>query len=95
MTRGDDILARIGGEEFAIILRNTDKEGNRLLCERLRRLIDESQFEFEGHRLHVTISLGTVTYKGSLVGDWEALVKQADKLLYKSKETGRNRVSWE
>ncbi len=95
VTRGDDILARIGGEEFAIILRNTDKEGTHLLCERLRRLIDESQFEFEGHQLHITISLGTTTYKGSRLADWEAFFKKTDQLLYKSKNSGRNRVSWD
>ena len=48
--RNEDILARFGGEEFTIILKGTPSEGAVTLTERLRKLIDESPFEFEGKR---------------------------------------------
>src|SRR5262249_54235939 len=54
IVRGEDLLARFGGEEFMVILKATDAAGALMLGERLRRLIDESHFEFDGHKIHVT-----------------------------------------
>lgn len=91
--RNEDILARYGGEEFMIVLKTTDAAGALMLSERLRRLIEESRFEFEGKTIPVTISLGIATLSGKNLADWEAMVKLADALLYQSKNGGRNRVS--
>jgi diguanylate cyclase (GGDEF)-like protein len=91
--RDEDIFARYGGEEFMVVLKTTDAEGSAMLSERLRELIDETVFEFEGKKIHVTVSIGIATLSGKNMADWEAMVKQADTLLYKSKNGGRNRVS--
>ena len=91
--RNEDILARIGGEEFIILLKATDSEGGLILAERLRRLVDESKFEFEGHSLHVTISMGVATLNKQNFADADAVFKKSDELLYNSKNSGRNQVS--
>lgn len=91
--RNEDLIARYGGEEFMILLKTTDSEGALMLSERLRRLIDESDFEFEGKKIHVTVSIGVATLTGKNLAGWEQMVKTADTLLYKSKNAGRNRVS--
>ncbi len=91
--RSEDILARYGGEEFMVVLKATDAAGAIILSERLRRLVDESEFEFEGKKIHVTISLGVCTLNGQNFGSWENMLKLVDTLLYKSKNSGRNRVS--
>ncbi len=93
--RNEDILARYGGEEFVVILKGTDAEGAFVLAERLRNLIDTSPFEFEGHTIHVTISIGIASLAGQNLSDWQTMLKLADSLLYHSKNTGRNRVSAE
>lgn len=91
--RNEDLIARFGGEEFMIVLKTTDSAGALMLAERLRRLIDETTFEFEGKKIHVTISIGIATLSGQNIADWEAMIKMADTLLYESKHGGRNRVS--
>ena len=92
--RNEDILARFGGEEFTIILKGTPSEGAVTLTERLRKLIDESPFEFEGKRIHVTISMGVATLPHKSLKSHDAMLKMADDLLYHSKKSGRNRVSY-
>lgn len=91
--RNEDILARYGGEEFIIILKATEAEGALALSERLRRLIEETEFEFEGRKIHVTISVGVTSLMGQNFANWETMLGLADTLLYKSKNAGRNRVS--
>ncbi|MFB6352050.1 MAG: diguanylate cyclase [Bradymonadaceae bacterium] len=60
--RTEDVFARYGGEEFAAVLRDVDREGARVLAERLRRLIEQDPFEFEDKKIQVTISAGVATY---------------------------------
>ncbi len=93
IVRREDIVARYGGEEFAIVLKATPSEGATILAERMRRLIDESTFDFEEKRIHVTISVGIATLNAQNLPDAEAMVKTADSFLYNSKNKGRNRVS--
>lgn len=93
--RDEDIFARYGGEEFMVVLKTTDAEGSLTLAERLRQLIEGSDFEFEGKVIHVTVSIGVATLAGQKLTNWEAMVKLADTLLYKSKNSGRNRVTGE
>lgn len=93
IVRNEDLIARYGGEEFMIVLKTTDPSGALMLAERLRRLIDETVFEFEGKKIHVTISIGIATLMGQNLPDWETMIKTADTLLYQSKNSGRNRVS--
>lgn len=92
--RNEDILARIGGEEFTIILKGTTLEGALILAERLRKNIEENNFDFEGKTIHVTISMGLATLPNKDFKTHEAMLKMADDLLYRSKNSGRNRVSY-
>lgn len=91
--RSTDIIARYGGEEFIIILPETAKEMAVEIAERLRKEVEAT--EFEGGKTQpdgrVTISLGVTSYTEDLKSA-DDLVKNADNLLYRAKEEGRNRV---
>lgn len=89
--RRDDMVARIGGEEFAIILPEVGRDGAIELARKLRALVEETEFKFEGTRIDVTISLGCAEWAPG-VEDGPDLVKHADDKLYEAKRTGRNRV---
>lgn len=91
--RKEDILARFGGEEFAVILKGTDSGGAWTLAERFRKLVDEAVFEFDGKKIHATISIGVATLQGKNLVDYEQMIQRADTLLYQSKKEGRNLVS--
>ncbi|MBN9415375.1 MAG: sensor domain-containing diguanylate cyclase [Candidatus Eremiobacteraeota bacterium] len=89
--RQHDVLARYGGEEFALILAGTANKDATFLAERLRKLVADRDFFYKNQRLPVTISLGLGTYPED--GDEKmALLRTADKNLYRAKELGRNRV---
>jgi diguanylate cyclase (GGDEF)-like protein len=89
--RTEDVFARIGGEEFALVLRDLDL-GHGILCaERVRALVESTQFVFEGRVIPVTISVGVAQLDERHVGEQE-LVAAADRALYAAKHGGRNRV---
>lgn len=90
--RGEDLFARYGGEEFVLLLRETGEDKAFLLAERLRRLIESSDFTFSGQQIKVTFSAGIATLQDGNYADHEAFVAGADKQLYRAKEAGRNRV---
>ncbi len=87
--RDTDIAARYGGEEFAIVLPNTGIEGAYEMGERLRRTIEEAPWAERA----ITISVGAATaeHHGA---DLAELLEQADRALYRSKQGGRNRVTF-
>lgn len=85
--RDVDILGRYGGEEFMIILPEIGDKQAVKAAERLRKDIENMEWEFKD--MKVTISLGVVTYSGETA---EEIVGKADALLYKAKHKGRNRV---
>jgi diguanylate cyclase (GGDEF)-like protein len=86
----DDLFARVGGEEFAILLREDHARAIEV-AEGVRRLIEQATFEHRAARIEVTISLGVATL--SMGGsDPSTLVEAADRALYEAKRTGRNRV---
>lgn len=88
--RSHDIAARIGGEEFAVILPEVDLEGATAVAEKLRALVESTEFEFEKKAIPVTVSLGVATWvKGRRA--FAELVKEADERLYTAKGRGRNR----
>lgn len=86
--RGIDIPCRYGGEEFVVILPETDLEGARLIAERVRQVIEVT--EVDG--LIVKISIGVASSSKGKVDDFLNLLQKADKALYKAKENGRNQV---
>ena len=89
--RQHDVLARYGGEEFALILSGTASDDGLQLGERLRGLIANAEFVYKEQQLPVTISLGLATFPED-GDDPMALLRSADKALYRAKEAGRNRV---
>ncbi len=84
-----DSACRYGGEEFVMILPETGVQGACTIGNRLRVAVEEMVVD----GLKVTISLGAATYPGLTVGKAEQLLEAADAALYKSKETGRNRLT--
>lgn len=92
IVRANDYFARYGGEEFVIILNATSLKTALEVAERIRLTIESCAFEFEGKKIPVTISLG-VACRLVQEDDWSVLFKRADEALYKSKQSGRNRVT--
>lgn len=92
VTRGSDIVGRLGGEEFAVCCPETDIKGAQGLAERLRAAIAAEVIEQEQQQCQLTVSLGvaTLTDKSTTI---EELLSLADEALYRSKQQGRNRVS--
>ncbi|AOY00422.1 hypothetical protein BJP62_08210 [Jeongeupia sp. USM3] len=88
--RDDDLLGRIGGEEFALMLPQTDAHGAEPLLQRLRTRFEQGGFEADGQTIGFTVSIG---YASAVAGDdIESLLKRADEALYAAKQGGRNRV---
>jgi diguanylate cyclase (GGDEF)-like protein len=87
---GIDAAARYGGEEFAVILPETALAGAAAAAERLRRAVEEDETYFEGKTFRITISAGVAEYRSGLTAS--EFIDRADRALYRSKRTGRNRV---
>lgn len=93
--RDQDMAGRMGGEEFAIILPETDQSGAHSLADRVRLQIGRRTYEAPGGSgsFRVTASLGVATLEPGAVATVKALIQSADEALYKAKHQGRNRVS--
>lgn len=92
--RNIDIPARYGGDEFLIVLTETNHEGVEYFCERLREAISKTTFINGKDAIKLTVSLGfSLTALGESMTSRE-LVRRADVALYDSKRSGRNRVSF-
>ena len=90
--RTNDIAGRYGGEEFAVLLPDTDVQGARLFAERLRLAVEAMRVEHDGVVIPVTISLGVADLGQPSSGPGQ-LIEWADQALYASKKGGRNRTS--
>lgn len=90
-TRLSDYVFRYGGDEFAVILPDTDVVGSKNLAERLRETVQASPLQFNGTFLSMTLSLGASTFLDQV--DSMEIVQEADMKLYESKNKGRNCVS--
>lgn len=90
--RVSDLFARMGGEEFVIVLPETPLGDAVEVAERIRTTFAEQTFEYEGQAIALTSSFGVCTAVSS-VEQPDALLARADELLYQSKREGRNRVS--
>jgi two-component system cell cycle response regulator len=89
--RTNDFVARVGGEEFALILPEADRMGGVALAEKLRRIVQAERIEHEGKQIPVTISLGVAEFNASFASGSD-LYKAADDRLYEAKRSGRNLV---
>jgi diguanylate cyclase (GGDEF)-like protein len=91
-----DIACRYGGEEFFIILPQTNIKEASLVAQRLRKVIEESKMDIRDaglediSHLKVTVSVGVCAYENTMSAN--EVAHKADKALYEAKETGRNRV---
>lgn len=90
--RGVDIVARYGGEEFVLVLPETPSNGGILVCERIRKTIEEYDWGSIGEGLAVTVSFG-LSYDVGLPGHREMLAS-ADAKMYQAKNEGRNQVKF-
>lgn len=89
--RASDTMARIGGEEFAVILPDTDVETTREIAEIMRAAVEAEVFEIDGQPHTITLSAGVAGWDSS-IRDLSALLRAADERLYEAKTSGRNRV---
>ena len=89
--RTEDVFARIGGEEFAVVCRGTDVVGATRLAERIRRIIADTPVAIDQGSIAITTSIGVAAMVPATAGP-EGLQKEADDALYKAKGAGRNRV---
>lgn len=90
--RDSDIFARVGGEEFVVLLPRTKLNGALKTAEKICRAVKEHKFNFNGEIISLTISLGiTSTMNGDT---YFSILDRIDKALYKAKNSGRNRVEY-
>lgn len=89
--RKSDIVIRYGGEEFMVLVYDTDLDALALLAERLRHMVEASSVSRDGEELNFTMSLGATMIKGRETLD--DAIKRADEAMYESKRTGRNKVT--
>lgn len=90
--RSTDLCFRYGGEEFVVLLGNTDKEGAQVIAKRLCKAISESRICSESGLLQITVSIGVSTMLAS--EDHDSLLKRADKAMYQVKSLGGNDIAW-
>ncbi|MBO4704448.1 MAG: sensor domain-containing diguanylate cyclase [Spirochaetaceae bacterium] len=91
--RAHDMAGRYGGEEFIIMLTNTETAAAVMVAERIRSNIEKFDFEYENNHMNVTISIGVSVLHHDEPVTAKTLVEQADQALYTSKRLGRNKVS--
>ena len=91
--RTEDFFARFGGDEFVIILRELDAQSAHVLAERIRRMVEVTEFNWGATPLAVTISLGVATLSAANFLSADEMITAADDYLYKAKRDGRNCVA--
>ena len=91
-SRASDLVCRLGGEEFVVVMPDTDGEAAAQIAERLRRLMSDAPFAVSAGELDVTGSVGLAVFDANR-DDPASLMKRADDSLYAAKREGRNRVA--
>jgi len=89
--RDSDIVARWGGEEFIVLIKNVDKYILVSIAEKLRNLIEKSMIKLEDNYLSVTVSIGATMFCAGETD--QSILSRADQALYNSKRTGRNKLT--
>lgn len=92
--RKNDTFCRWGGEEFILLIPESDRENDHFLSEKIRSSIEKTPIKLPmGEVIHMKISIGCASIRDN-DSAVETLIERADSALYMSKETGRNRVSF-
>jgi diguanylate cyclase (GGDEF)-like protein len=89
--RREECFARYGGEEFTIVMPEAGPENARRFADKIRKMVEDHPFSFEGKDIQVTISLGVADMTGDMTEPLQ-FIKVADGNLYKAKKNGRNQV---
>lgn len=90
--RQADLLGRLGGEEFGILLPETDAEGLQRMGQRLLQAVRDCRVQHESHIMQFTVSIGATLGLEHGPDELETLLKQADDALYRAKHDGRDRI---
>ena len=90
--RSTDLVGRLGGEEFIVLLPHTSAEAGRKIAEKIRQRLEVSELRWEGARIAVTASIGLAGTSADENREFDSLYTEADKALYLAKQRGRNRV---
>ena len=90
--RGSDVVARLGGEEFAALLPGTGFSDAMDVAERIRVIIEGTAIEHQGRHIRVSASVGVAELTATDTS-YEELLRRADAAMYEAKAAGRNRVS--
>lgn len=90
--RSTDGIFRYGGEEFVVLLNNTNSLGAEIIAERIRERISDTHILHNSTIIHTTVSIGIATHKANDNSEIEDLFERADKALYAAKQSGRNRT---
>jgi diguanylate cyclase (GGDEF)-like protein len=91
--RPTDEVGRFGGEEFVLILPDTNNDGAQKIAENIRKKLLEQNIHYGSQNANpVTLTLGIVSAKGDAIDDVEKLIRDADAALYEGKDKGRNCV---
>jgi diguanylate cyclase (GGDEF)-like protein len=88
--RDNDYLCRIGGEEFAVIVRDCDHKTALAIAERLRKRVEKTRFKYRNEILNITTSLGLCPFRKDMNAN--SILIHADTALYSSKNNGRNKI---
>lgn len=89
--RGIDCFSRWGGEEFLIMLIETSLDGGQNVAERIRKKIEEAEFNYKNSNISVTMTFGLSVHQGT-DDNIESCIKRADQALYEGKKQGKNRI---
>ena len=96
LIRAEDVFARVGGEEFAVICRGADGVQGRAVAERVRQSVAGHKFIVDDKNIPVAVSAGVASIPDARIADAQALIAAADQALYEAKRTGRNCVrAWQ
>ena len=87
-----DILGRYGGDEFFVILPETDTEASRVVAERIQKNIRQHSFRFKETPLAVTVSIGLLSFPAGRKIDVETFIEEVDRVMLEAKRLGKDRV---